>query len=474
MTAEPLNHTERDPSRRSDGEQVGAIARLLGTPLMPWQQRAADVALERLPDGTYAYPVVVVTVPRQSGKTLLLRTIAMQKMMAHRRREIYYTAQTGKDARARWQQLVEAIEADRTAGKHFTVRRSAGDPSITHRGTRSKFAPFAPTAESLHGYTPHDVMIDEAFSLNENDGRLLMGAIIPAQSTIRDRQLYIVSTRGTAESTFLDEWIERGRNGAPGVALIEYAARPGQDAYDPESWPQFHPAYGLTVFDDVLTQASRDLSRAEFERAYANRPTLTESHLIPLDAWEPHASDVKVGDGDAVALTYEVAHDGSAATVLVSWSERATRFDADLHHRIVCRAPGDDWLVDTVQQLARELRPDVIAADDGGAVRGHTAELRRRGLEVETTNAGELATAWARWQSRVRRGGVKHDGTPEFWTAVAGLVTRPMGDATAPSRRLSAGDISPAIAAMVAGLKLEQLAAPAPPPMTYVYGGDAA
>ena len=40
---------------------------------MPWQRQVADVALELDDAGRFAYPLVVITVPRQSGKTTLLR-----------------------------------------------------------------------------------------------------------------------------------------------------------------------------------------------------------------------------------------------------------------------------------------------------------------------------------------------------------------------------------------------------------------
>ncbi|VXC21091.1 conserved hypothetical protein [Aeromicrobium sp. 9AM] len=454
------------------------VAKTLGTPLMPWQQLAADVALERNADGSYHYPIVVITVPRQSGKTTLLRAIAVQQMMAHRRREIYFTAQTGKDATARWRQLVEKIESNRVASNLFDVRLSAGSPWIMHKRTRSKFMPFAPGGDSLHGYTPHVVMIDEAFSLDELEARVLMGAVRPAQSTIRTRQLYIVSTKGTAESVFLHDWIKRGRAGEPGVALIEYGAAPGVDAYDPDEWWNFHPGLGMATTEGGLTEEylreeAATLPRSEFERGYANRETLTLSHLVPQETWDPLESDAKVPAGAATALTYDVAYDQSAATVMLSWVDRDDKFAGVLRHRILERHAGVEWLVDAVKRHRLQLKPDVVAADDGGPARGFTAELTRAGLEVATTDGSEFATAYGRWMIRLRTGQMSHDGTEPFWLAVAGLVTRPVTDAIAPSRRHSSGDISPVVAAIVAGIKLEQLTTPYGKPVID-FGGDAA
>lgn len=440
---------------------------------MAWQRLAADVALERNPDGSFAYRTVVISVPRQSGKTTLLRAIAVQQMLAHARRELYYTAQTGKDARARWQQLVERIETDRVLRAKFEIRKSAGDSAIRHRRLRSKFGPFAPTAESLHGYTPHTVMIDEAFSQSELEGQMLMGAIKPSQQTLRDPQLYLVSTKGTAASTWFHGWVDAAAKGEPGIALIDYGADDETDIYDPETWETFHPVAGEPLWPLVRNAIADDaatMPRSEYERAYGNRPTLTAGHIIPPDLWRPLESDALVTAGDVTALSFEVSHDMTAATVLLSWVSKSGKYDGKLEHRILRREAGTEWLADSVQELEAQLRPDVVCADDYAGNRATTAELERRGVTVETTNGSELGPAWSRWLTRIRTGRLGHDGTDEFWTAAGGIVTRLVGDSTAPSRRNSAGDISPAIAGMVAGYKLEDHRAPLGKPVIRLPG----
>src|SRR5258708_5970896 len=56
--------------RDSYGLRVAEISGELGTPFMPWQRDTADVAMEIDPaTGLLAYRTVIITVPRQSGKT---------------------------------------------------------------------------------------------------------------------------------------------------------------------------------------------------------------------------------------------------------------------------------------------------------------------------------------------------------------------------------------------------------------------
>jgi hypothetical protein len=303
-------------------------------------------------------------------------------------------------------------------------------------------------------------MIDEAFAQDEAHGQALMGAIVPAMSTIRDGQLYIVSTAGTASSVFLREWVEAGRSGQDGVALIEYAAAPGVNAYDPAAWWTFHPAIGYTVEEAALHDAANSLSRAEFERAYANRWTMTESHLIPREIWDPLRSGVKAKKGDVLALSYDVSYDGSTSTIVGTFASEADLWNGVHHSRILERHPGTDWLVPAVIAHRDNLNPRMIGADDGGHARAVTDELRRRKVEVETLNGRDFASAFGRFMYRVENGQMTHDGEDAFAAAAVSLATRPMGDAVAPSRRHSAGDISPIVGAIV-GSRMLEAAAPA-------------
>ena len=68
---------------------------------MAWQRQIADVGLELLDDNiTPAYREIVITVPRQSGKTSLLLAWEVHRAIAWGSAQtIAYTAQTGFDAR---------------------------------------------------------------------------------------------------------------------------------------------------------------------------------------------------------------------------------------------------------------------------------------------------------------------------------------------------------------------------------------
>ena len=463
LGAQPAYATERDPNRWTEGTQVAVVAKHLGTPLLPWQQYVADVAGERLEDGSYAYPVVVVTVPRQTGKTTLLRAIGVHSAAVNGR-DVFYTAQTGKDARERWSDLV--IQVMKSPFKTLARLTRRGGSEALWFGDAG-FRVFAPTPESLHGYTPPKVMIDEAFSHTEQSGDLLMGAIGPAQFTIVDRQLWIVSTAGTAESAFLKTWLERGLAGTPGVACFMWAAADGADPFAAETIEAFHPAVGFELngkkmtAEDVLVNADLH-SRAEYERAFLNRWTVTVSHLVPAEDWAALQLDAPApADTSSIVLTYDVAYDQRSAAIVATWVHAGKP-----HSKVVMYDNGVTWLADAVAGLHKDWRCTVAAHDDGPA-RDITDQLVARGVPVQVADGRTWSTATGRVLKLINHHGLTHSGGDVLAAAVAGLSTRVSNDGVAFSRRHSTGDTSAACALTVGVWFVDHQPAPAQQPLVY-------
>jgi phage terminase large subunit-like protein len=463
--AAPRFATRRSPELRTEGARVALIARALGTPLLPWQHYTAEVAGELTPEGGYRWPVVVVTVPRQSGKTTLLRAIGVDRGLAHDATGVFYSAQTGKDARERWQDLVATVKESPLAPL-AVVRSAAGSERIVWPNG-STFRAFAPTPKSLHGYTPPLVMLDEAFAHDEQLGNDLMGAIGPAQVTIRNRQLWIVSTAGTAESVFLHRWIEAGRAGAEGVALLDWGVPDGVDVYDASRWAEWHPGMvelpgsgeQLVTADALRTEAER-LPRSEFTRAYGNRRTRTASHLIATEAWDQLAGQLRAPElGAEVVYAWDVMDDRSAAALVAVW-----RDGGQLRAVVVRTGPGMGWVAEAVEQLhGYGWRTFAHATDGPGReVADDLARRKLTGLELHPLGGAEYADAWGGLMRAIAERTLTHDGSEQLATAAANVATRPSLDAAAPSRRNSAGDITPLVALMVGAYVLDHRRPPLP------------
>jgi hypothetical protein len=451
--AAPRHATRRNLELETDGDQVRAVAEALGTPLIPWQSYAADICGERRADGSYEYQVVIITVPRQTGKTTLIRALGTHRALVLGR-DFFYTAQTGKDARERWMDLVKILRVNKALKDRWTLSLRGGSEQVAF-ADGGAFRVFAPTPESLHGYTPPTVCIDEAFAQSAAAGELLMGAIGPAQITIRDKQIIIVSTMGTAESVFLHDWIERAIGGMPRVAVLDWGAGDDVDPYTAAGVEEFHPGIGYILNGkvleaaDVLEQIERN-TRAEYERAYANRRTLTTSNLIPPEVWRPLGDEQLAPPAETrdITLAYDVGLDRLSSTITAHWTTPAGKPAV----KIVRAGPGVAWLADAVDDLVDRWRPADLVAVGNGPVLEVTAQLRARGRTVTELGEKDFATACGAFLTFIDDGGLVHDGGPILEQSVTGLVTRPGAvDGVAFSRRHSVGDSSAGIAA-AAGL----------------------
>lgn len=458
MTAAPKYATVADPSAPNDGARIARIAALLGKPLMPWQRQVAEVATEREPDGSYRYELVMVTVPRQSGKTTLLTAVLLERIMRMAGARIFYTAQTGKDAGQRFKEMIELVQQsplDEALHPHY--RYSAGDMAI-EMANRSSARTFAPVASALHGEHPPFVGLDEIWAYDELLGDAIYeGAIVPAQLTLRGvRQVWFVSTAGTAESTFMKKWRDRGRKGRARMAYFEWAIADGDDPYDVDAIARFHPAVGFTTtaqdIVDIGTGAGagedEGMSRAEYLRALCNSWTEALDPIIGAEEWRALARTMLVPSKRDVAITYDVAPDNDAGRIMATWRD----LDGDPCTRVVHAAPGTRWMLDALVTIYREWRPAVLGADDGGPTRRLTDELRRKlGDDAVTTTGGkDFGTACESLVTAILDDGtLNHDGSKVLEREVAAVVLDPLNGVRRISRTRSPACVAGLIAAAV-------------------------
>lgn len=468
--AQPAYFTKPTPGAQHDLAQTRIVGAALGTPLYPWQALFTRVATERRADDPrrFRWPIIIITTPRQVGKTTAYRVLQTTRCVMQPGRQAFYTAQTGKDARARWKDIVTALQEESSPFKRdVKIRLSAGDPQIRF-SNGSTLGPFAPTPESLHGYTPHDVGIDEAFAFDDAQGTDLLGAIIPAQQRIPSRQLIIFSTAGNLESTWLRSLVERGRalvdDPDSGIAYLEWSMPAGADPNDPANW-LFHPGLGpdFTIADMTEQYESLKDKPQEWLRAFMN--TWSEEADVPPILTPEEVTGVQTPQTPApgglsnVCLAYEVAFDRSRAVIAAAWFDPKTGRPAI---RIAERGTVRDLAPAIATQLDR--RPRAWGADDGGPTRDVTDQLRTDGKEPEVLAARDFATATEAFIARVKDKLISLDADPYLDQAIADAVLKNMGQGVTIDRRASRGPVPELIAAIVALRLLETAPAPAPEP----------
>ena len=435
-----------------------------GRPWVGWQHDTGQLIGQHRADGSYLRPVVVVLIPRQCGKTTFAFDLSLGRLIAYRGYRAAYTAQTGHAASQRFGDRITALQQSPLASG-FMGRRSAGTERISATATDSFLRSFSPKDGALRGETCDLVTIDEAQEPDETKGHQLEEMIIPTQMTRPRRQLILIGTAGTAESEFLRRYVDRGRDGDPDVALIEYGFPVDSDVTDPAVWWAYHPGLVAGLTDEqALRVALATMGPTKFGREYGNIWSITTTAVIPPNLWEELAAPAADPDrSEAPAIGCDVNLERTAATIVSCWRDRTGGRVLE----VVDRVPPN-----TAARRLVDLRTAHAAdvwLDESGPAGSVFADLtaRDRPAWLHGLSGRPYAAACSSLFDDVLDRAIRHWPHPTLDAAVAGLARRLVGDGWVWSRRSSAADISPFIAATCAAFGLARVK-PAPArPMVY-------
>src|SRR5882724_4076743 len=426
----PKYATRRRPERESFGGELTGIGAALGQPFMPHQRDIAIVGGEiDGQTGLPAYRKIIVTVPRQTGKTTLFLAFQIHRCTAprwsHPQRSAF-TAQSGKDARDKWlDELFPLIRRSRKLKP--LVRRiyeGMGNEYISFTNG-SLIRLLSTSSSSGHSKTLHQSVLDEIW--HDTDNRREQG-LGPAMITIADAQVLVCSTAGTAASVVLDRAAAREDSGH-GIAYFEYSAPEGWDPLDEDSYFGFMPAlcpsppcrcgggkWRHTITLDAIRSERVSMEAPEFARAYGN---------------VPDRSGMRAGAGFVAA-----------------WAGLADP---------ASQISGPAGLADRLCELADAHDPCVLVMNPAGAAGAFAKELIGRGFAVtapgkdpppgkrrlQMTSMREYAQGCGALAQDVKNGRWRHLGQGPLDAAAEGARTRSLADAWAWSWRGAAAPVSP-------------------------------
>lgn len=446
---------------------------------MPWQRHVADVALELDGDGELAYTEVNLTVPRQSGKTTLIRAKTVYRLVGLARtmgpQRSTYTAQTRHAARKKLEQdFAEALRRAQGFREVAHARQLPRNPTEWRLSLNNGYEHIrfgggsywqidAPTRSGGHGDTLDDGTIDEAFAHETDDVETAMS---PAMATRWGRQLWVLSTAGDAKSKYLWRKVKAGRsateNGDHGsVAYFEWSAPDGAEAGDPAVWAACSPALGHTISIGFLAGEWEKAQRKgqegidAFRRSYLNQwpevPVLDDDlvdavQAIPAEAWaQARTPDVGI-DGPA-GFALDVSEDRAWSSFAAAG--RSTADPDAVAVEVVDARRGTGWVADRAKDLCARWGGELLLAK-GSPAAALAADLVAAGVPVREVSTEDQAKACGVFYDAVVTGRLHHRGQGVLDVAVAGATQRHMNDTWLWSRRRSSVDISPLVAVTLA------------------------
>lgn len=458
-SALPRWETPRSPDRDTIGHEIINLAAKLGTPLMPWQQQVALVGGEVIVDPETgvlvpAYPEVVVTVMRQNGKTVLMLSWELQRLLLWKAwdakpQHVAYTAQTGSDGRKKFTQ--DQIPLIRNSPLRPAVERfyRAADNTGMTMVNGGRLSVLATSEEAGHGSTIDLAVMDEIWG--DEDMRREQ-AMVPAMATRHDRQKLMTSTAGDDSSTLLLAKQAAGRSAVAdgkreGIAYFEWSADRDDDPEDPRTWRQNMPALGYTITERTVRQAydemtaNPDLGLDEFKRAWLNIPKSSgDGRVIPAGAWAAVCGEVETSRR-GVVFAADATTDGKSAAIAVA--DDSGRAELVEHHQ------GTGWVLDRLFTLAKEYRASVVL--DSLGTLGHLAdELEVRDVDVVAVGTREYAYHCSALFANIMDGQIRIRAHADLDHAIDIARKRKAGDAWVWARQDSSHDISPLVAVTLA------------------------
>jgi hypothetical protein len=412
---------------------------------MPWQRQVADVALELLDDGRPAYREVLVTVPRQSGKTSLILSVEVQRAVGWARssgpQRVAYSAQTGADARKKLlEDQVPLLERRRKMFGISRIMRAIGFESVVWRNG-SRLVLLASSEDSGHGKTIDLGVQDELFA--DIDFRRDQ-AMIPAMATRANGQIWAASTAGTGASVALNDKVALGRAAVDagrdtGIAYFEWSAPRDADPGDPATWWRCMPALGRTITLEAVEHAYQTMKLGEFKRAFLNIPTVSDERVIPATSWDlVNAPDVEATAG---RFGLDINPERTAAAIVAAGAGPVLE--------LIDYRPDTAWIVDRCNELWRRYGVGFVL-DGSGPAASEVPALAAAGVPVEVLTGPAVTRAAGAFFSRILEGRVRIRRNEALDAAAAGAAKLQSGDAWKWGRRSSSADIAPLVAATVA------------------------
>lgn len=398
----PRYATPRNPDRPTFGPSAGKVARVLRSPFMPWQDQAADVALEVDPaTGLYYYRTVLITVPRQAGKTTIGLVAPTTKCLIRPNTLAWHTADRGLKARKKVLDYLDAA-SQTPLGAAYTTKRGAGD-TVARFFNGSQLRPFPPTSESLHQEQSDHVNIDEAWSHSPERGAALLQAIGPTQATRPGAQVWIFSTAGDATSTWWHEMLDSGPEQGR-TAVLDWGIPDDADPTDIDLVASCHPAIGHTIDRAFLESELDSMGPDEFARAYGNRRTRSKSRVFAREVWEGLRSDELVPEGARVAFGAAIAADRSRTAIVAA----AEMEDGTPLGVVIDSRPGTSWGAQRCEELVeRYHHADLLAVDRVGPSTTLWDELDQADVGMLPLGSRDVSAATGDLIDRVRDGRIR-------------------------------------------------------------------
>ncbi len=420
----------------------------LGIRFDPWQDGAGRIILSKRSDGSYATSVggVVMSIPRQVGKTFLLGAIVFALCLLYPNLTVIWTAHRVRTAAETFSSMQGMARRRRIAPHVENVVLGSGDEAIMFHN-RSRILFGARERGFGRGFAMVDVIVfDEAQILTDN----AIDDMVPATNQAPNPLLLFTGTPPKPTDpgeVFATKRAKALSGKSDDMAFIEFSADDDADPDDRGQWAKANPSYPKRTPSASIKRMRENLTDDSFLREALGiwDASGTPAVIDPV-SWSLTADPASMAI-DRLALAVDVTYDLEVASVSIA----GQRADDLWHVELDEQRKGTGWVVPWVKgRCDRNLIRAVVL--DGGSPAAATLadEFEKQGIKVTTTTTRDLVAACSQFYVGVMEDTLRHTDQPQVNVALSQAGRKPVGDGWIWNRKSVDSDITAVIAGTLA------------------------
>lgn len=423
-----------------------------------WQQGVGTLALGLDKSGKYASTVggVVLSIPRQVGKTFLVGMIIIALCVLFPNLTVLWTAHRTRTSTMTFTTLQGMVRRKKIWPHVRAIRSTNGEQEI--RFTNGSVIMFgAREAGFGRGFDAVDVEVfDEAQILSEK----ALEDMVPATNASKQPSGALLFFMGTPpRPTDPGEEFTNRRSKAIGgksknMVYVEFSADDDADPDDHAQWEKANPSYpARTPLESMQRMREQLTDDDSFRReAMGIWDAAGTPEVIDAASWA-RAADPASMAVERITLAIDVAPDRRVASVSLA----GRRADGLWHVELDDQKKGTDWVASWVADRAEKNRLHAVVVDEmTGLVEERRGRNYLRGTDVVVTLAAaegrDMAIASGQLFDAVMVPSplVRHTDQPQMNVALSVARKRPLAGAWAWNRKDEESDITPVVSATLA------------------------
>lgn len=395
-----------------------------GVTFDPWQDGTGRAMLAKRRNGVYAASIggVVISIPRQVGKTFLVGAIVFALCLLHPGLTVIWTAHRMRTAGETFSKMKAFSERAKIRPHVRRVLTGKGDEAVEfHNGSRILFG--ARERGFGRGFDDVDVVVfDEAQILSEN----ATDDMVPATNTAKNPLLIFMGTPpkpSDPSEVFTMKRAAALAGTARDTVFVEFSADPSGSPDDPKQWAKANPSYPTRTNKAAVLRMKANLSAESFIREGLGVWDVAEvAQIIPAGDW---SSTLKAGSQLVGVPTFglEVTEDRAWST----FAAAGVSSMGGVHGEIVDVLPGTGDAVERAARLVERNGGEVVVAK-GSPAASLTEALTKAGVKVVELSVDEQARACGQFLDAVTNGTLSHLPFPALEKSVRNAVKKDHGD----------------------------------------------